>query len=150
MADRIALLDHGVLLACDTPRQLFLRPPTRRAARLMGISSFLQGELVGDKLHTGLGILAVTTEGVETGRATFAIRPEHIRICNRAGLNTLPAQLISQTFRGEHSEYQLRVGTMQLRVRTLGPAMLLEGGPVHIQLPPDQLFPIIDTDDEND
>jgi len=145
MADQVALLDHGALLASDTPQRLFQRPPTSRAALLMGISTFLHGELVGNHLHTNLGRFRIEAPDIPSGRATYAIRPEHIRLCAQPGLNALPAQLLTHSFRGEHSEYQLRVGDQLLRVRSMSPTTYSEGQQLFIQFPPELLFPIADT-----
>ena len=148
MADRVALLDQGALLACDTPQRLFQRPPTRRAARLLGISTFLNGERAGGMLHTALGALAICPDGGADGPATYAIRPEQLRLRAEPGLNTLPAQLVGQSFRGEHSEYQLRVGEATLRVRAAQPP--LESAQLYVQLPPEQLFPVLDDEPADD
>lgn len=148
MADRVALIDHGTLLACDLPSRLFLRPPTSRAARLMGITTFLHGELVGDRLHTCLGALSVSLDGASSGSATFAIRPEHMRLCAAPGSNTLPAQVTEQRFHGEHSEYQLLVGGTALWVRSFEPPTCCVGSDIFVQLPSEHLFPV--HDDEHD
>jgi ABC-type Fe3+/spermidine/putrescine transport system ATPase subunit len=144
MADRVALLDRGALLACDTPQRLFERPPSRRAARLMGVSTFLRGELAGDTLQTCHGPLAVCAEGVAPGAATYAIRPEQIGISSEPGPNRLPARLLGQSFRGERSEYQLLVGDEIVRVSRFAPAPLPAEGQLYVQLPREWLFPVLD------
>lgn len=144
MADEVALLDQGALLARDTPRQVFERPPSRRAARLMGVTTFLRGEIDGGRLHTGLGALAVCTDDMPTGRATYAIRPEHIRLSCAPGPNGLVARVLGGTFRGEQSEYLLQVGGETLRAHAFHPLALPPDGQVYVQLPPEHLFPVCD------
>ena len=143
MADHVALLDHGVLLAHGQPQQLYQRPPTQRAARLLGVSTFLRGDLVDGRLKTSLGNLAVHAHGRPDGPATYAIRPEQLRLRSELGPNRLPAQLLAQTFHGEYSEYQLCVGDIVLRVRAAQPMSLVEGQ-LYVELPPEQLFPVLD------
>jgi ABC-type Fe3+/spermidine/putrescine transport system ATPase subunit len=143
LADRVALLDHGSVLADDTPQHLFQRPPTSRAARLMGVSTILRGKIAGDWFHTSMGIFAITTDQRRDGPATYAIRPEHIRLCSEPGCNTLPAHILSHTFRGEQSEYHLQVGDQTLRVRTFSPT-LPESEQIYVQIPPEHLFPVYD------
>lgn len=48
-ADRLGVIDHGRLLQVDSPRQVVLRPATRRAAELVGYSGFVPrgGAVVG-------------------------------------------------------------------------------------------------------
>jgi putative spermidine/putrescine transport system ATP-binding protein len=144
MADQVALLDRGELLACATPQRLFARPPTRRAARLMGITTFLRGELAGGQLHTDLGILTVCAEGVRQGQATYAIRPEQLRLCDAPRPDALPARILSQTFRGEQHEYHVQVGEATIRVRAFQPFDAPVGTQVFIQFPPEQLFAVDD------
>jgi ABC-type Fe3+/spermidine/putrescine transport system ATPase subunit len=144
MADRVALLDRGSLLACDTPRRLFERPPTRRAAQLMGVTTFLRGELAGGRLRTPLGPLTVCGEGLREGPATYAIRPEHLRLGEARGANTLPARILSQTYHGERSEYQLQVGDMTLRLSAFQPVSACPGALVYVELPAEHLFPVCD------
>jgi putative spermidine/putrescine transport system ATP-binding protein len=148
LADRVALLDRGELLACEAPRRLFDRPPTRRAARLMGVTTFLRGELAGGRLCTPLGALAVCAEGAPDGPATYAIRPEQMRLSCAPGPNALPARILAQTFRGEQSEYQLLVGDATLRVQAFQPVATPAGGEVYVVLPPEQLFPVRDDETE--
>ncbi len=144
MADRVALLDRGELLAVDTPRRLFERPPTTRAARLMGVTTFLRGEVVGGRLSTGLGALEVCNAGAQSGCATYAIRPEHMRVGCAPGPNVLPARVLAYTFRGEQSEYQLQVGDEMIQVRAFQPVTTPVDGAVYVEFPPEHLFPVCD------
>ncbi len=148
MADQVALLDQGRLLACNTPRQLFQRPPTRRAARLMGVSTFLDGTLDGNRLHTRLG--ALTVDAIPNGcqRTIVAIRPEHLRLLPTPGPNALPAHVAERTFRGEHVEYRLCVGEETIRVRTSEGDNGDLSGSVFVQFPVEHLFVVEDDESE--
>jgi ABC-type Fe3+/spermidine/putrescine transport system ATPase subunit len=142
MADHVALLDRGSLLACDTPRRLFERPPSRRAAHLMGVTTFLRGELGGGRLRTPIGALEVCDEGRREGPATYAIRPEHLRLRDAPGINTLPARILSQAYRGERSEYLLQVGDVTLRLSAFQAVSARPGAQVYVELPAEHLFPV--------
>jgi ABC-type Fe3+/spermidine/putrescine transport system ATPase subunit len=148
MADRVALLDRGELLACDTPERIFRRPPTRRAARLMGVSAFLRGELAGPLLHTPLGALAVDPAGRPDGPATFAIRPEQLRLRDAPAPNALPARVLGRSFRGEQSEYRLQVRDDMWRIWAAQPDLAPDGGQVYVELPAEHLFPVDDDEPE--
>jgi putative spermidine/putrescine transport system ATP-binding protein len=141
MADQVALLDHGALLAVGPPQQIYHRPPTARAARLLGVSTFLRGDLADGLLHTSLGRLRVCCAQAPAGPATYAIRPEQLRLRDEPGPNRLPAQLLAQSFHGEYTEYQLCVGETVLRVRAAQPPA---GGQLYVGLPAEQLFPVVD------
>jgi putative spermidine/putrescine transport system ATP-binding protein len=145
MADRVALLDHGRLIALDNPRHLYERPPTRRAARQMGVETFLGGEVVGGMLQSCLGPLAVAEQG--DGPVVYAIRPEHVRLLSQPELNSLAARVESQTFRGDHVDYLLRVGELALRARAPDLGAGAVGAQVYAQLPPEHLFPVVEDED---
>lgn len=140
MADRIALIDHGRLLACDTPRRLFQQPPTRAAARLMGISTFLQGRLSGAILHTPLGCLELHHPCAQEASVTVAIRPEHLRLLSHSAPNAIAATVQAHTFRGDYHEYQLHAESLTLRARVFQPCAATVGDTVFVQLPPEHLF----------
>jgi putative spermidine/putrescine transport system ATP-binding protein len=144
MADRIALMERGTLVAHDTPRRLYERPPTRRASRQMGVELFLRGAVAGGILQSCLGPLVVTERG--SGTAVYAIRPEHIRLLSQPGLNTVPARVAAQTFRGDHVEVLLRAGELALRARAPDLAGAI-GAQVYAQLPPEHLFPVVEDGD---
>jgi ABC-type Fe3+/spermidine/putrescine transport system ATPase subunit len=111
----------------------------------MGVSCFFQGQLTGNQLQTPLGLLQVHANGTAAGQVTFAIRPEHIRLCDAAGFNTLPAHVRAHSYRGEYSEYELHVGDTILRMRSTEPVAIPEGGRTHIVLPAEHLFLVSET-----
>ena len=147
MADRVALIDHGTLVAQDTPRRIYERPPTHRAARQMGVENFLYGAIEGMTLHSQLGPLALAEEYPAQASACFAIRPEHLCLRPYQEPNSLAATVMAVSFRGEHVEYQLHVGTEMLRVRDSHASDWTTGDQVFVHIPPVQLFPV--ADDEN-
>jgi ABC-type Fe3+/spermidine/putrescine transport system ATPase subunit len=146
LSDRTALLLDGRLAACDRPDRLFLRPPTVAAARFVGVTTFLRGELAGDRLATALGALEVAPAQGPPRRATFAIRPEHTRLLAAPGPNTLPARVADLQYRGEYTEYELAVQGGSLRARLYGPPGRHErGDQVYAELPCEQLFEVGET-----
>lgn len=143
MADRVALIERGVLVAHDAPQRLYERPPTRRAARQMGVETFLCGDVAGAMLHSALGPLALAEPPRGDGRAVYAIRPEHLRLLAGPAPNAVAAEVRARTFRGEHVDYLLDAGGVTLRAR-VGQACGDVGQRLYVQLPPEQLFPVAD------
>jgi ABC-type Fe3+/spermidine/putrescine transport system ATPase subunit len=143
MADQVALIDQGRLLACAPPQPLFQRPPTRRAAQLLGVSTFLSGSVVAGHLSTIFGNLPLSPNAPQ-GNATYAIRPDHIRLACTASPDSFPARLLSQTFRGEHYEYQVELGTTRLRITHPHPLTPSPDGCVHVAFPPEHLFAVVE------
>jgi ABC-type Fe3+/spermidine/putrescine transport system ATPase subunit len=144
MADQIALLEHGRLIAHAPPRTLYERPPSRRAARQMGIDAFLCGTVSGTTLHTDHGAFTFTCAEPQPGPATLAIRPEHLRLIEHPAPNAVAAVVRQQIFRGEQSEYLVNMGDAPLRVRVAGTCAYPPGTPMYVLFPPEHLFPVID------
>jgi ABC-type Fe3+/spermidine/putrescine transport system ATPase subunit len=143
MSDRTALLLDGTVAACAAPRTLFQRPPSRAAARFVGVSTFLEGNLERDRLCTHLGPFAVNPDGEATRPATFAIRPEHLRLCAAPDINAVPGVVADLLYKGEFTEYQVMVNGGIVRVRDYQPQRSYAGGdPVHVQFPPEHLFEV--------
>lgn len=142
LADRVALLTRGRLIALDTPQRLFQRPPSRSAARFVGVTTFLSGRLEDGFLATELGPLVVDVPQGPLRPATFAIRPEHLRLLDAPAPNSLPALVVGAVYRGDSFDLEVRVGSQTLRVRQYGTSALAPGSAAHLLLPPEHLFEI--------
>jgi multiple sugar transport system ATP-binding protein len=77
LADRIAVLNGGVLQQVGTPQELYHRPANLFVARFLG--------------RPGINLLAAVG-GVQLG-----IRPEHVRLVESGGL---PARLLRREWQG--------------------------------------------------
>jgi ABC-type sugar transport system ATPase subunit len=77
MADRLAVLDAGRLIADGGPDQVYHAPPHLRAAELIGFPrcNMVAGRVGGGHCATVLGTLRLEGEG----EVVLAIRPEQIR-----------------------------------------------------------------------
>jgi len=143
MSDRLALLSHGRIVALDRPEVLFHRPPSQAAAQFMGVSTFLTGRQSAGCLETPHGRLQVACAAAQAGAATYAIRPEHIRLQKAAGENALAGCVLDCVFRGEYVEYQVAVADLDVRVRMPMPAPRYErGAQVYVRLPAEHLFAV--------
>jgi ABC-type Fe3+/spermidine/putrescine transport system ATPase subunit len=93
MADRVAVLERGRILQCDTPAALYARPVNAAVASFIGLGNVIrEGEL-----HA---ILCARTGQ----RGTFLIRPD--AACAEGGI-CLDSRVCENVFRGQH--YQTRV-----------------------------------------
>lgn len=147
LSEAVAMSDHTVLLlggrvaACAPPRVLFQRPPTRAAAQFVGVSTFLEGRLAQHCLSTHLGTFLVEAFAEQSRPATFAIRPEHLRLLGTPDLNTVPGVVTDWLYRGEFTEYQVAVNGSLVRVRDYQAQGGYAGGTtVYVQFPPAHLF----------
>lgn len=141
MSDRMALLLDGHIAAIDQPMRLFQHPPTESAARFVGITTFIEGNLNHGRLETDYGTLSVNTNGNMDESALFAIRPEHIRVQAESDQNAVPGVVTDCMFRGEYIEYQITLKDKSIRARVPMPAMMIPHGQrVHVVFPPEHLF----------
>lgn len=143
MSDRLALLLKGEIVALGRPEKLFHRPPSMAAAQFMGVSTFFTGKQAAGRLVTAHGVLKIACEETKPYPATYAIRPEHIRIQSQSGENTLPGKIIDCVFRGEYIEYQVVVADSPVRARMPMPAQMFpHNADVFVHFPEEQLFEV--------
>jgi ABC-type Fe3+/spermidine/putrescine transport system ATPase subunit len=132
MSYRMALLLSGEIVALDKPENLYHRPPSLRAAKFMGISTFLDGNQLTVRNEAGL-----------SSEKLFAIRPEHIRIQKEDCKNSMQGRVSDCVFRGEYIEYQIDVHNVIVRARMPMPApMFPHGEQVHVNFPQEYLFEV--------
>jgi putative spermidine/putrescine transport system ATP-binding protein len=87
MADRLAVMAHGVVQQVGTQRDLYERPSGRFVASFVGRSNFLDGEVSGGGAFLSDGGLRIScaANGKDKGKATLAIRPEAVSLGAEAG-----------------------------------------------------------------
>lgn len=80
MADRIVVMNHGVIEQVGTPSEIYQRPATVFVADFIGTMNFMPGEVVGkDKVRLGDVVLSCATNSHRAGQpVTVAIRPEDL------------------------------------------------------------------------
>jgi iron(III) transport system ATP-binding protein len=122
-ADRMAVLDKGVLQQVGTATALFDYPANRFVAGFVGTANLLDGKVTrvnGETLTfqaDGVGemVLPSTRETPGVGSATMAFRPHTVNIRVRdehvdASRAWLDGRVESSEFLGESSRYRVRVG----------------------------------------
>lgn len=102
MADRIAIMQDGLLLQVGTPQEIYEAPQTRFAADFVGVMNFLPVTINGEDFVTanGTAIKATRINCVASdGGAVAAIRPERLTIGD-SGDNTLSGQISAIAYHG--------------------------------------------------
>ena len=154
-ADRMAVLDKGILQQVGTAAGLYDYPSNRFVAGFVGTANVLEGEvaqLSGETLtfHArGLGQLTLPrpADAPMPGAAALAFRPHQVSITVRdeqgdASRVWLDGQVESAEFLGEFSRYRVRVGELALvadQPHYAGIAMFAQGAPVRLGIDPTQL-----------
>ena len=155
-ADRMAVLDKGVLQQVGSAARLYDCPDNRFVAGFVGTANLLEGEVTALNGQTltfnapGLGQpleLPRPPEPPATGAAALAFRPHQVSLrapgqpCEAARV-WLDGQVESAEFLGEFSRYRVRVGQAALladQPRQAGSALLAPGARVRLGIDPAQL-----------
>jgi multiple sugar transport system ATP-binding protein len=103
LADRVAVLDRGVVQQIGPPQALYDQPSNLFVARFLGhpAINILEGEVCAGRLDVGATALPLSAaEGgdrLRDGmRVTVGIRPEHVRVMSGNRSDTVPHEVGSQ------------------------------------------------------
>jgi len=144
IADRIVLLDAGVIAQEGSPTTLYNEPATLFAAEFMGSNNRLDGkllensggratiELFGERLS---GI--ARTKAAAGEKATGIIRIDRVRCASSPGANRLKMQLKAPMYLGERWELVLARENVTVRAYASAP---LEPGEHYVEFPPEALW----------
>ncbi|MDQ2186243.1 ABC transporter ATP-binding protein [Alcaligenaceae bacterium A4P071] len=154
-ADRMAVLDHGVVQQIGSPNTLFDFPVNRFVANFVGTMNVLEGavkERTSNSLVLaveGVGDLQLPVAGEvpDTPRLAASFRPHTVQI-DMAGGNGdgryvwLPGVVQASEFQGEFTRYEVQVGGRQLTAdqsHLAGLSIFPIGAPVAVGLEPSQI-----------
>jgi iron(III) transport system ATP-binding protein len=144
IADRIVLLDAGVVAQEGAPTALYNEPATLFAAEFMGSNDRLDGKLVensggratielfGERL-TGIA----RTKVAPGGKATGIIRIERVRCTSNPGPNRLKMELKAPMYLGERWELVFARENLSVRAYASAP---LEPGEHYVEFPPEAMW----------
>ncbi|MCR4408379.1 MAG: ABC transporter ATP-binding protein [Anaerolineae bacterium] len=155
LSDRITVLHGGKITQVGTPKDIYNRPSNKFVAGFIGLTSFIEGTVVGFDETRGYAIVK-TSDGLEvqarsTGlhsqqKVTLAVRPEHIELLpgsqglSRAGeVNVFEGVVLRMAYLGDTIDYRVRVGDWVLRAHTSTNMVLNHDEKVWVVLSPDQI-----------
>jgi iron(III) transport system ATP-binding protein len=111
MADRIAVLNHGVLEQLDKPDMIYHLPATPFVADFVGQADFVIGRVQHGIVQTELGGFPNTLGSAEGTSVVVMIRPDDIRLTP----NTMAeSRIVSRQFRGSENLYTIRLPSGQI------------------------------------
>jgi len=154
-ADRMAVLDHGVVQQIGSPNTLFDFPVNRFVANFVGTMNVLEG-VVKERGSTsvllavdGVGDiqLPVTDDVPDSARLAASFRPHSVQVDLAGGHGDaryvwLPGVIQGSEFQGEFTRYEVQVGDQQLTVdqsHLAGLSIFPIGAPVAVGLDPGQI-----------
>jgi ABC-type Fe3+/spermidine/putrescine transport system ATPase subunit len=138
LADRMAIMEKGIISQVGTPREVFRSPHTASVASFIGEANFLPAEFIALS-GSGSCATAHTAHGIFTGRITdpawqpasgervqLCLRPEALRLTGLpAAANLLTGRLTDSVYLGELAQYTVRDSSGHLfHLSELNPAIL--------------------------
>jgi len=153
MADRIVVMNHGVVEQVGTPIDIYTEPASLFVARFVGRMNVLAAVSTGRPGWARVGALELRHRERPTGPAgaplALAIRPEEVRAAGaaRSADNRLAGRVAAVQFLGAFARVSLTLGDgvpaveCDLPVSALAEAGVKEGAELAIALTPDALRP---------
>ena len=131
LADDLLLLDDGHVLQSGQVEDVFRRPASEVAARLLGAENVASGRAVApDRIDLGGVTLEVAGPALRMGPVGWAVGPDAVRVCAQGVAATI---LQAGERRGGRQDVIIRIGDAVLRA-TAGPAP--SPGPCHVTIDP--------------
>ena len=119
MADRIVVMNHGVIDQVGSPAEVYGRPSTAFVADFVGTMTFLEGVVAAPGVvRVGRSDLScVSSHGLPTGtKVALGFRPEEVQVrgINDATPNRLVAQVVALEYLGAFCRAKLRVADVEM------------------------------------
>ncbi len=150
MADRIVVMNHGVIEQVGTPEELYRRPASPFVADFVGTLNFLPGTCsTGGRVRLGSAEIACATDGLAAGSAVrLSLRPEDIQVRGLGAEtpNRLMAEIVDIDFLGSFCRARLTLEAApesellaDFSINLMRDFALAPGRRLEIALPPDRL-----------
>ena len=111
MADRIAVLNHGVLEQMDSPELIYHVPSTPFVADFVGQADFIAGQVQQGMVHTELGEFPNTLSSEEETSVVVMIRPDDIHLMPNKSAGS---RIVARQFRGSENLYTVQLPSGQV------------------------------------
>ena len=150
MADRIVVMNQGVIEQIGTPTEVYRKPASAFVADFVGTTNFLPAVVIGPS-HVRFGKIDLTCElDVRPGAGhdvTLAIRPEDVVVRNIVAStpNTFPARVAEIEFLGSFCRVGLAINggdpalVADFSINVVRDLAIEEGKEIPIALPPERL-----------
>ncbi len=114
MADRIAVMNLGVIEQLGTPYEIYRRPTSRFVADFIGDANFLDVTVDGDVAVLADGTRVPCADAPRRGSATLMIRPESLRIGDSAASASVRGRAVQSSFLGTRVRIAVETAASQV------------------------------------
>jgi iron(III) transport system ATP-binding protein len=151
MADRIVVMNHGVIEQVGTPQEIYRKPASEFVADFVGTMTFLDAKTAGDD-RLRLGTVDLVCPGAsrfgEGETVRIGMRPEEIRVRNidAATPNRITVKVAALDFLGAFCRAELEPEAVpgvtmlaDFSVNLMRDLAVVEGQTITVVLPPESL-----------
>ncbi len=111
MADRLVVMSEGMVRQVGSQRDLYERPANAFVADFVGRSSFIRGQMQGDRLVSDGGLTILCGKRL-SGKAMLALRPERVMVASdpfNAADNSFPGEVEFVSYMGGLIDIHVRL-----------------------------------------
>lgn len=140
LADRIAIMNNGVILQVGQPQDVYHQPVNATVVNFFGRVNWLDGRISkGGIIETEIGTLHADVAANIGSLVVIGVRPEDIQLSASfsGNVNEFEGEITSCTFLGDHSLYQLQIRTKGILAKAMGTVGLQ--GKVCFRIPKDKV-----------
>jgi ABC-type Fe3+/spermidine/putrescine transport system ATPase subunit len=145
LADRVVVMNAGLIEQIGTPESVYNQPASGFVARFLGLTNLLSGQVTytdsGLAVDTPLGKIPIAAQA--QGRVTILLRPEAAHLDGR-GACKLHGQVVEKSFRGSTCRAVIEVKGIRLTFDFLSSLSIPEKGKqVQISFDPQEAVQIL-------
>jgi ABC-type Fe3+/spermidine/putrescine transport system ATPase subunit len=148
IADKVAILHHGIVQQFDTPENIYRAPTNRTVAEFLGFRNLIAGTVDDDMVfHSPLGPLQLADHTIQPGKNTLLLRPEGATLNHPVTAKNdaiqIAGRVTGRQFQGSTYRLSLEAGQHPLTFDLpIDPPPPHVGQPIHLFLNPTALIQI--------
>jgi len=144
IGDRVAVMDGGCIRQEGEPLEVYRQPRSRFVAEFLGETNFLEGQVDGAGIATGIGRFEIAGTRLRSGSVLLSIRPEAWRLGAAGSVNSFPAKITESVYLGEMARHRVGLDAgVEIIVYEMNPRPR-NVGPVHATVDPVDVVPILE------
>ena len=123
-ADKMAVMNHGVIEQYGTAGELYYQPSSKFVADFLGGGSYIKAKRISpSEFETELGVIEATAqhEISQGGECELLLRPQHVQI---SATQESSISVLEQQFMGDHCRYVINAGGNLLLASSPEPLMI--------------------------